>query len=275
MARVVFVHGIGAQVSGEAPMSGRWLAAMNAGLTRAGTVRLSKEQVAFAFYGDLFRPSGEWPPVNPSDREHDLLMQWWRSAAQVDLDVVPPTAEMSSCTPMSARMALHQLARSRFFAGVGARTLCEDLRQVGRYFTEPELRQRIRHTLRARLAPDTRVVVAHSLGSVVAYETLCATPEHRVRVLVTLGSPLGVVFDLLDPALKEGIGRWPGPPELVWTNIADRGDVVASAGDLRVRFGPHVRNALVCNGVHAHSAMPYLADGLTGQAVAQGLIGHG
>ncbi len=274
MARVVFVHGIGARVSSEAPMSGQWLAAMNHGLTRVGTVRLSREEVAFARYADLFQSPGPRPTVDVSDREHDLLMRWWRGAARVDPDVVPPTAEMNSRTSMSVRMALHQLARSRFFAGVAAR---EDLRQMYRYFIEPELRQRIRDRVSALLAPETRVVVAHSLGSVVAYETLCATTEHRVRVFVTLGSPLGVpdlIFDRLDPAPKDGIGCWPGPPELVWTNIADRGDVVALAKDLRVRFGPEVRNILVDNGVHGHSAVPYLTDGLTGQMVAQGLIRH-
>ena len=59
---------------------------------------------------------------------------------------------------------------------------------------------------------DTRVVVGHSLGSVVAYEALC---EYRARAggygpaLVTLGSPLGIpnlAFDRLDPAPTAGVG---------------------------------------------------------------------
>jgi hypothetical protein len=124
------------------------------------------------------------------------------------------------------------------------------------------------------LTPDTRVVIAHSLGTVVAYETLCATGDHEVRALVTLGSPLGIpnlIFDRLDPGPVGGIGRWPGPHQLVWTNIADRGDIVALVKDLRDRFGPRVQNALVHNGSQAHNAIPYLTAELTGQVVAQGL----
>jgi pimeloyl-ACP methyl ester carboxylesterase len=149
-----------------------------------------------------------------------------------------------------------------------------DLKQVRRYFREPGLREAIRDRVRAEVGPDTLVVVAHSLGSVVAYEALSSMPDHRVRALVTLGSPLGIpnlIFDRLDPAPVERIGRWPGSGDLVWTNIADRGDIVALVKDLRSVFGPEVRNTLVHNGVHAHSAVPYLTDALTGGAIAEGL----
>lgn len=49
--------------------------------------------------------------------------------------------------------------------------------------------ERVRETLRQ--APGA-VVVAHSLGSVVAYDTLAVTPIADVHALVTLGSPLGI-----------------------------------------------------------------------------------
>jgi pimeloyl-ACP methyl ester carboxylesterase len=126
----------------------------------------------------------------------------------------------------------------------------------------------------ALIGPDTRVVVAHSLGSVVAYEALCTVPGHLVRALVTLGSPLGIgnlVFDRLDPAPVDGRGEWPGSEGLVWTNVADGGDVVALEKDLRGRFGDRVCNALVHNGAHAHDATSYLTDKLTGVAIAGGL----
>jgi hypothetical protein len=95
-----------------------------------------------------------------------------------------------------------------------------------------------------------------------------------VRALVTLGSPLGipnVVFDRLRPAPLGGRGKWPGGPDLVWTNIADEGDVVALVKDLRDGFGPEVRGHLVDNGSHAHAIGPYLSAAQTGAAVAAGL----
>lgn len=72
------------------------------------------------------------------------------------------------------------------------------------------------------------VVIAHSLGSVVTYETLHAYPQLHVAHLITLGSPLALphaVFDRLLPAPRPrgaglaNTGRW--------TNIADVGDLVA------------------------------------------------
>jgi len=58
---------------------------------------------------------------------------------------------------------------------------------------------------------------------------------------------------------------------LVWTNVADRGDVVALEKDLRGRFGVRVYNAVVHNGAHAHDATSYLTDRLTGAAIARAL----
>ncbi|MEU2036874.1 hypothetical protein [Nocardia amamiensis] len=285
MARVVFVHGIGAQTSGGSSMTGPWLRAMNDGLALTGAGPVSESEVGFAFYGNLFRPPGEWlsmdvPFYDAADvdagEEQDLLVAWWRAAAAVDPEVTVPGTDSLVAVPGAVQQGLYQLSRSRFFAGVAERVMIWNLKQVHRYFTEPVLRHQIRHRLYTLLTPDTRIVVAHSLGTVVAYETLCATPDHEVRALVTLGSPLGIpnlVFDRLDPAPVGGIGRWPGSDELVWTNIADRGDVVALVKDLRDRFGPGVRNALVRNESRAHDAVPYLTSELTGQVIAEGLAG--
>jgi len=176
--------------------------------------------------------------------------------------------------PRAVQAALYQLSRSAFFAGLAERALIWDLKQVRRYLSDSELRQEARDRVRAVVGSETRVVVAHSLGSVVAYEVLCSMPDHQVKAFVTLGSPLGIpnlIFDRLDPLPFDGVGRWPGSRDLVWTNIADRGDIVALVKDLRSVFGPDVRNALVHNDVHAHDADAYLTDRLTGAVIAEGL----
>ena len=81
-------------------------------------------------------------------------------------------------------------------------------------------------------APAPRVVLAHSLGSVVGYEALVAYPHIEVELFLTLGSPLGLVFDRLDP----GDGRAPSGVKR-WVNLADRGDLVAvPAGGVAARF---------------------------------------
>ena len=119
-----------------------------------------------------------------------------------------------------------------------------DLQQVRRYMTDPQVRRAAQDRVAAEVGEDTRVVVGHSLGSVVAYEALCAHPEWPVRALVTLGSPLGIrnlIFDRLVPAPAAagpgGVrGAWPGGVRS-WVNVADAGDVVALVKDLRPLFG--------------------------------------
>ncbi|MDQ1250394.1 MAG: hypothetical protein QG597_4773, partial [Actinomycetota bacterium] len=293
--RVVCVHGIGKQLDGERSLLEQgWLPALQDGLTRASAGGVLQDQdVGMAFYGDLFRPPGELLAVgDPNYRagdvqdglETDLVMAWWQAAAEVDPQVVPPGADTLVGTPGSVQAALRALSRSRFFAGLALRTLVFDLKQVARYLTDPTLRAAARARVTALIGPDTQVVVAHSLGSVVAYEALHALHTaageghgglgHRVRALVTLGSPLGIrnlIFDRLQPEPVNGLGAWPGGPELAWRNIADTGDVVALVKDLRPRFGDQVAGGVVDNGSHAHDARAYLTDQLTGTAIAEGL----
>lgn len=182
--------------------------------------------------------------------------------------------------------ALQALSHTKFFGGLALRTLVFDLKQVRRYLTDPELRAAARARVTHLIGPDTQVVVGHSLGSVVAYEALHALDAsdmsegpkdgrgHRVRALVTLGSPLGIrnlIFDRLQPPPDGGRGAWPGGPGLVWTNVADAGDVVALVKDLRPVFGDHLNGYMTHNGAYAHDARAYLTDPLTGAAIASGL----
>jgi pimeloyl-ACP methyl ester carboxylesterase len=284
VGRIVCVHGIGQQVAGEQSLLRDWTPALLDGLTRAGhRDAATSDDVAMGFYGNLFRPAGELLAVGDpmftaddvdSGFEEELLLAWWQEAARVDPKLAPPEADTLVRIPGSAQAALRQLSRSRFFGGLALRALVFDLKQVRRYLQDPELREAARAAVSKLITADTRVVVAHSLGSVVAYETLAAMPDHQVRALVTLGSPLGItnlIFDRLNPAPRDGLGAWPGSEALTWTNVADRGDVVALEKDLRSRFGPKVINSVVHNGAHAHAATAYLTDQLTEAAIAGGL----
>ncbi|MFE2219822.1 hypothetical protein ACFW93_49030 [Streptomyces canus] len=288
MARVVAVHGIGQQTRGEQSLRRLWLPALNDGLTRAGaTDLLAEPDLAVAFYGDLFRPEGEFlavgdPPYTAADVaggfEQELLLAWWQAAAGSDPAVVPPDADTLVATPRSVQAALRALSGSRFFSGIALRAMVFDLKQVSRYLTDPGLRAGALARVTGKIGQDTRVVIAHSLGSVVAYEALCARPGHQVRALVTLGSPLGIshlILHRLQPSPLSLGGRargvWPGGERLVWTNLADGGDVVALVKDLRPVFGEQVRCAVVHNGATAHDATAYLTDQLCGQAIKDGL----
>jgi hypothetical protein len=62
MARVVGVHGAFHELWGPHQIAGRWIPALRDGLALAGA-DVATDQVAMAFYGDLFRPD----PATPLD----------------------------------------------------------------------------------------------------------------------------------------------------------------------------------------------------------------
>ena len=78
--------------------------------------------------------------------------------------------------------------------------------------TETDLRDRLRARIEAEVTDDTRVLVAHSLGTVLSYSALAAHDDWPVHTFVTLGSPLAVpmIFNSLEPAPVDGLGVWPG-----------------------------------------------------------------
>jgi hypothetical protein len=280
MTRVVLVHGIAQQYKGAQTLLADWYPALSDGLAPTGAAP-ARQDVDMAFYGDLFRPAGHRGPGEPEleaadveeGLERDLLLAWWKAAAEAESQVAGPDAAARIRTPYLVQRALDALSHSSFFAGAGERLLIRDARQVRRYFTEPAVRTAVQERFLRTLTDRTEVVVAHSLGSVVAYEALCAHPELPDLTLVTLGSPLavrGLVLDRLVPAPAGGYGRWPAPVSR-WTNIADRGDVVALAKELAPVFGDRVTDVLVHNGATAHDVRPYLTAQETGRAIAAGL----
>ncbi|MFI0405730.1 hypothetical protein [Actinomadura sp. 3N508] len=283
---IVLVHGIGKQLDGSVTLHARLFPALRQGLRFAGR-DVVPEDVTVAGYGRLFRPEAEvlgpeaYFDANDVEEgyEQELLSALWERAGEVDDRVVPPGEETLFRSPAWVQKALYALAMSRFWSGVGERAFIGDLKQVRRYFTDDALRAAAQAEVAAAVTPRTRVIVAHSLGSVVAYEALCAHPEWPVTTLVTLGSPLGLrhlVLDRLRPAPGEKDGtvraHWPGGVGS-WTNITDAGDVVAVVEDIRPFFGDRVRQIRVHNGSQAHDMRAYLTDEATGRVIAEGMGG--
>jgi hypothetical protein len=219
--------------------------------------------------------------LRPSDltlEEQDLLNLLWAEAAASEPRTVPapptePDLQSLSRTPQIVQRALNALSKSTFWANIAQSMMMGDLRQVSAYMSDPAIGSAIRDLVKGVITDDTRVVIGHSLGSVIAYEALCAAPRNVVS-FVTLGSPLGirnVIFDKLTPAPgPAGQGEWPGGVRC-WTNIAEKSDVVALVKRLSSLFGNAVEDVLVDNGSDAHSGARYLTSVEAGKAIQQGL----
>ena len=134
-------------------------------LARRGGRRV---HVEVAFYGDLFRKDPE--------RGYDPSFDIKEMLADVSglLRVHEQDVDLDELVKMLVDQHLDRL-----------------LAQAGAYLEDDRIRQQARARLEAVIGPETEVVVADSLGTVVAYETLCSHPEWSVTGLVTMGSPLG------------------------------------------------------------------------------------
>lgn len=133
-----------------------------------------------------------------------------------------------------------------------------------------EIRAYAQHQVLAAIGADTRLVIGHSLGSVVAYEALHQT-DHP-SALLTLGSPLGlrnVVYERLRPSPP-----YVPPAVTKWDNLVDRDDLVAAHLDLAPYFPPAPGSTVapvtappLDNGAKPHDAQHYLAKTATGRIV--------
>jgi hypothetical protein len=283
MATVVGIHGIAQQAKGPEILRTEWEPALRDGVTLACGA-IAEGSFACAFYGSLFRPAGTVragadPHFYPSDvtkEEAELLSAFLGEAARVEPDRVP-AGDLRAGTPTSVQAVLRMLARTRFFGGLADRVMIGDLKQVTRYLKEPEIRAQAQKAVDDVVTEDTRVVVAHSLGSVVTFEALHtyfgSARWKNVATLVTLGSPLGIpklIFDRLQPEPAVGKGKWP-PGIKRWVNISDDGDVVALTKKLGPLFGADLIDIRIDNGATAHDVRPYLTARETGEAILHGL----
>ncbi len=244
MARIVMVHGAFNELWGPNELKARWLPALRDGLWHHG-VEIEDHDVDVCFYGDLFRR-------HPGTEAEARLE---RSRAGI-------AESLSDLGGDGAVAALGQAAGDAVFD----RTV--DMVTV--MATEPDLRDRLRARLEPLVTADTRVIVAHSLGSVLSYMALCNHPDWVVHTFVTLGSPLAspMTLGMLDPAPVDGVGAWPRVER--WVNVRAVGDK-AAAIPLADTFGPKVEDVLVDNGHRAHAPEPYLNVEPTGAAVAAAL----
>ena len=286
---IVCVHGIGYQLQGSNSILAEWRPALRDGIINAGGEPPNESRIQMAFYGKLFRTPGkkgdEIPPYDESDivseYERQLLKAWWLEGSRVDMAVPGPDDLKKGMGKVAweplgwTQRALLALSNSKFFSDTAMEAfIISDLKQVARYMTDETIRKDAQTCVVDVVSDNTRVLIGHSLGSVVAYEALCAHPEWHVNTFLTLGSPLGIpnlIFDRLRPKPVAGIGAWPG--SLVhWINIAALGDIVALEKKLSSRFTERVQDFYVDNESKAHDARSYLTSKEAGNAIVRGLV---
>jgi hypothetical protein len=248
----------------------------------------------FADYSDLFRRAGgQGSPVGLDEEQAEILAELLRET--VDQHLTDDQPETTRRSLERVQVALDPPGESQGMLGIVRRVnaavtallsvpplrrggqwlapklMVSYLAQVARYLARSEkdaagktLDERIRARFRAELAGEPSVVVAHSLGSVVALELLA---EHtgEIPLLVSIGSPIALRTVVL-PRLRP---HPPRTPECVrrWLNFWDRDDVITARPILAdavapngARVAPDSRR-VDSDGLWVHTATKYLKHG--------------
>ncbi|WP_052889063.1 hypothetical protein [Thermogemmatispora carboxidivorans] len=149
---------------------------------------------------------------------------------------------------------------------------------VDLYLHNTALRTQVMGRLLALLrqqAGRSIIVVAHSLGTVVAYDVLNTHREIPITAFITLGSPLGLspfIYQELLPPVAPG-QKHPFPSNVAtWQNFYDPNDIVALVPALAPLFPGPPGQAVICTPVQNNPADPHSLTGyLIQQAVAQAI----
>jgi hypothetical protein len=181
-----------------------------------------------------------------------------------------PKARCLCCFPRRSRVR----ANVRDWTGnvakdlpsVTASVIERRLPDVHRYVTRGEGRTEAIATVHDALTPDIRVVLGHSLGSVVVVDALArVAQDSSPQLLVTIGSPLR--FEAIRRRIDAATTNWIRQRPIPWINVHDRGDVVTAGGSLPVRHFPGVINVSVDNGDHSHAGDYYLRHPIIGRLI--------
>lgn len=265
--RIVGVHGVGQYRSGESADQARlhlgsiWRKHLCRGPLGAMAAEID---LVCAYYADVLRSPGQQSATDSlADLEPEAaqLVRWWLET----LDF--PVGVAQGLPTMPLRQAVAWLAQTRGLGRVATeRFVATFFREVARYLmiqSESPREAARQAVIEACIDHEPDLIIAHSLGTVVAYEALWATPHLRVKTLVTLGSPLAlphVIFPRLVPTPVHDQGAKP-PGVTKWINIADLGDIIAipPGGITRQFSGVDVDDSTVIGMFDFHRAANYLA----------------
>lgn len=303
MADIVLVHGIAQEQFGADRLEKEWIPDLASGIRatrRSGAHDVADKlgrsiphtsvglDVRMAYYGDLFVDHGV-QGVNDDlaglDDEQfavadHLAREWLEHAAsrrghtdndraRMLLASLEPNLDDQGVHDRVGGAAIRAASKVPWLAYLGMAlaqsSVKRSLRQVTLYLTDRTIRAEAQARIHEWVGPETKAIIGHSLGTVVAYEYLHAHQEIELELLMTLGSPLAlrsVIYDRLDvKAYPQNVRRW--------VNIADRDDLVAADPDLLRGFGEGASGRLestvtVDNGAKPHEASFYLTKAQAG-----------
>ncbi len=288
--RIVFIHGRSQQGRDPREIKAEWLAALQAGAVACGKPMPHEIDIRLPFYGDVldaFTRQLDAPLVSEiharGDGSNDEYLLFQAQLAEEVRNAAGVTDEQIAAEygdnpkergPLNWEWVQAIInAVDKHATGISKASLELFTRDVFLYTTRSTVRNEIDRIVAEALTEEPTVVVAHSLGTVVAYNLLAADRRNlKVPLLATVGSPLGI------RAINKSLRPLHFPkPVAAWQNAFDKRDVVALNPLDQKNFPvtPAIENySDVRNGTdNRHGISGYLNDKNVAERILGGLGG--
>jgi pimeloyl-ACP methyl ester carboxylesterase len=256
--KLILIHGVAQGGQTPAAITDNWCNALKRGGVRAEP--LNSAQPELAYYGDLLEAGISAIAIGDLFEQFTTKAEFLlKVAAEVNAasariySQVLATSSADSADAFS-RNVYQRVANGHQPLSVGQ--VLEGLGDTFDYLTQHNLRRAIDERVAAKLGNRPQTIVAHSLGSVVAYRLL-RDRKIACQRLLTIGSPL--VFNAVRKLLDGPFG-W--PDKLTeWRNGYDRFDPICLGSPIghHHSWGPRIRQLRVDNPIQGnHAATGYL-----------------
>jgi pimeloyl-ACP methyl ester carboxylesterase len=286
--RLVFIHGRAQEGRNPEDVRQEWISALDQGLSKSGlTLPVHSSAITLPYFGDrLFNLTKNLseidetaiargsPMIDPILAFQAAALEDIRKGAGISDAEVQALVEGNATSrgPENWPWVLAVVrAIDKWQSGTSADAIQLLLRDVYVYCTRRGIAEAVEEIVRAEIDIEPTVVVAHSLGTVVAYNILRNDPRSlQVRKLVTVGAPLAI------RAVRKNLVPLKSPKAEAWFNAFDPRDIVA-LNPLNAANFPVVPKIVNKGDVdnfteNRHGIAGYLSDAAVAYEIYQGLV---
>lgn len=245
MTRLVFIHGINNEKNSAEKIADEWWQSIVDGWKEYGLQIKAKPQIKAAFYGDILAggANGQSQQMGTSSEaaasaSFEFLNEYRENAGLSDEEfarlqaAVDPGFNYQQQGSFRATLVRLAAAIAEGLPTISKVVTKSFLIQAVTYIEMAGIREAIHHKVIEQVFPNDgtpTIVVSHSLGTVVAYNTLfdakygVSEQGTPVPLLLTLGSPLAI--DMMD-AVTPARNSFPRPQVSKWINGFRKDDFV-------------------------------------------------
>ncbi|MGQ9372956.1 hypothetical protein ACUM6W_03770 [Acinetobacter tandoii] len=280
--KIIFIHGMNQQNYDEETLKQHWLNLFKTGLSHAEqNIELKSLDIKLPFYGDLLTKhqlnnSLDLNTMLPKSLSHlHFPFHLWHNTSIIEehspcitpLPCFNPeqseslTQRLSVITALTKDHAFKELIMFlNHYPKIHETLMHKFLIETYLYLSNSDFMHEVHHRIMSHLHPSKHhIIVAHSLGTVIAYNLLHQFNHFRVHRFITLGSPLA--FKVIQEKLTLPISR---PPQLHgdWFNFYSPDDFLTAfpLSEAPFNFEPPIINQAITTLVDKpHQITGYLA----------------